>query len=781
MKIIFFILSIIMFMMTYELLNIKVRVLKSHEKVVLATIATVFNIIIFATFLAVIGYYTLANVNIITLFINIVLLVLVKKNKSLIQAEKSGILFPSFLLNIVLIAALLYMLFPTTYMMMGRDPGLYLLNGIHIAESGSIQYKSDNYLNEHYDKIDKLIELGYPGLYSDYKEEIKGSNPGDIVPQFMPVFMVASAIGYNLFGIEGLIRVNALIGILCIMIIFIFAQRCFNTATAKLAVVLMLLNPAQLWAVRTTESEILAQLFFFTAVYLGTLGLENYNKWITGMAGLLLGFSVMVRMDSYILGVGVILYFAYVILWDSERVKLAGGMVGGYLLAGGISFLYGCIYSKPYFVSHMENGTLSLIISINILCLAIVGVCWVIHRAFRQINQCNLFERLISSKKAYVFFCLIILMIIVMLYFIRPVFNNSFSGRAMIEFSWYTSFTLVVFSVYGLFKLLYTDKMSKEILRKKDIYLLFLFIGIACMGAYILRPSITPDHIWASRRWITVNIPFIIILGCFGISHIKTNVIKYSVGAFLIAFMIYQTKPFLFTKIMEGSEIQYQQLASCLEEDKLYITNNEEIASAMKYIYNKNVYMMNGIIDNSIFTDYLDDNHVIGFIGDPRSLEIYGMELELNRMENIMTEGRFLEKTIGSFPHMLYDRERDASVYDIVINASDSRNLLDEMSVVDAEYKNNEIVGSKGILFYGPYINLEEGRYSIKLTVFSEKELDLMLEIVSGENCIEKYFITEQGTLEYFFSLEQATENLEFRLINNIPSTIRCSELILNK
>ena len=119
------------------------------------------------------------------------------------------------LLVLLGVAAVLYFCFPTTYLSGGRDPGLYLINAIHIAETGSFQYASDPYMVQHYAALSGVARLDYPALYSAYEYGLT-NDVGQVVPQFLPVLPAMLAVGYDLGGIGAAVRVNGVTGLLCL-------------------------------------------------------------------------------------------------------------------------------------------------------------------------------------------------------------------------------------------------------------------------------------------------------------------------------------------------------------------------------------------------------------------------------------------------------------------------------------------------------------------------------------------------------------------------------------
>ncbi len=128
---------------------------------------------------------------------------------------------------LLLISFCLCFFFPTKYMPAGRDPGVYLINGVHIAKTGGITYESNVYLNEHYEEVKDLLKLDAPGFYSEYEYGIS-KEPGSVVTQFLHMFPSLLAVGYRVGGLEGLVRVNAFINFFALGIMYLLTKRMFG-------------------------------------------------------------------------------------------------------------------------------------------------------------------------------------------------------------------------------------------------------------------------------------------------------------------------------------------------------------------------------------------------------------------------------------------------------------------------------------------------------------------------------------------------------------------------
>ena len=233
----------------------------TRQQALLAAVLTFVGVGIKATVLACFGLYSLAALTCLTAGEVLVSVSLCRKNvgvwkgfPALFRAP-----FPRGMIVILLAAAVLYFCFPTTYLSGGRDPGLYLINAVHISETGAFQYVPDAYMAEHYAELAGVARLDYPALYSAFEYGIS-SDPGQVVPQFLPVLPSMLAVGYDLAGIAGAIRVNGITGLLCLAALYALVRPMYGPRVAVLAAALTLVNPAQLWGARITQTELLCQL-----------------------------------------------------------------------------------------------------------------------------------------------------------------------------------------------------------------------------------------------------------------------------------------------------------------------------------------------------------------------------------------------------------------------------------------------------------------------------------------------------------------------------------------
>ena len=130
--------------------------------------------------------------------------------------------------------------------------------------------------------------------------------------------------------------------------------------------------------------------------------------------------------------------------------------------------------------------------------------------------------------------------------------------------------------------------------------------------------------------------------------------------------LLKRSHTFLFQSMYDGVDQQYEQLAEQLDDDIVYITDNAQYASMLKYIYGKKVYRMHAWSDALAdgIKAYIQNHGEFYYIGSASSAakaEAYGIETALISEQSI--SGLFLERISGSFPDTLNLDQYAASIY----------------------------------------------------------------------------------------------------------------------
>ncbi|MBR5896441.1 MAG: hypothetical protein IKZ39_02355, partial [Lachnospiraceae bacterium] len=224
-----------------------------------------------------------------------------KESENKINKRKAAtdVIFVSLIIVIVSAAAFLYMVFPTYYLRGGRDYGLYIVNGVHIAKEGSIRYGYDNTLRELREVYGDEIIIKYPGFYLDTEYDENG-DLGSYNPQFLSMFPSACALAYDIWGMEGLVRVNAAISVLSLLISVFFLADIYDRKTGIIFALFWVICPAIIWNSRITESEMMAYFILFLTGVIFYKAVECNTKALYFVATVLLTLGSFNRIDNYL-------------------------------------------------------------------------------------------------------------------------------------------------------------------------------------------------------------------------------------------------------------------------------------------------------------------------------------------------------------------------------------------------------------------------------------------------------------------------------------------------
>lgn len=587
--------------------------------------------------------------------------------------------FNKILFFLIAISIIFYFLFPTEYLWARRDPALYVIKGVNIAQSGSVNFNSNEYLNENYDSIKDFTDLTYRGVYSDY--EHKNSDMfGDISVQFLDFFPASLALGYSAAGLDGLFRVNGFIGILCLLAIYYFCKYCFNRNVATIATVFMTFCPAQLWCARITQSELLYQLCWILGLYTFAVGWNNSKKGWAVLSGGIIGFIGLNRIDSYILGVGVLAVVCYCNLFIRKKAGLAMCMAISYSLAAGISFLYSYIFSYYYVMDHWNIGVLSALIYLNIFMLFMSAVTFVIGiRWGKPLDRINFMYKICESPKWRLITCCLMFLIMRLVYYARPLLQKGenvdwdFNQRAFMEFCWYTSVAIIPLLILGVYFLM----KDKE---KRRGMLLLIATGLCSLIVYIWKPSVAPDHIWASRRWVSTCIPFVFIIAAYGIDNLflikflkKTTIKVIQVFTTLVisTYLLYQCRIFIFTPMLTELQGQYEVMVGNMEDRQVYFAQMSHFASILRFVYGQDVFVIKED-STAAMAEYASKlGEPIYYIGEE---SFFDEKLSYKKLYDGKIMGLYLKQVNGKYPTELIQVGAETNIY-IVWASGDNTKL----------------------------------------------------------------------------------------------------------
>lgn len=401
-------------------------------------------------------------------------------------------------------AGVLYLAFPTETMMTGRDMGVYTAHAIHIAERGTLTVP--------YPWPPELAPLfrpafrAFPGFYA---------TPGAMTPQFGHLFPAWLAQAYAAFGIGGLYRANGVLALLSAGVLYGACRAVAGKAPATVAILFLAYNVSQLWLARITLTEILTQLLVWAGLLLLLRALDDGDVRLAGWAGLLLGVSVLVRIDALlVLPLLFLAHLAHRILADSAARRSAVwlSVYRTAVPAYALGVAYYRVFSRPYYDQHEVFITPMIWLTAAAVGALLLGMT----------PLGGLVRPLARSRAALAAVVLVVVGLSAYAYVLRPlqepkpVFSlrgtpvpgmRSHVEEALVNLGAYLSPPVVVAGIAGWLLV-----CGAAMRRGRGLHLLpVLAVCGALTAAYVRDQAIYPDHYWAIRRFVPVVIPGLVL------------------------------------------------------------------------------------------------------------------------------------------------------------------------------------------------------------------------------------------------------------------------------
>ncbi len=394
----------------------------------------------------------------------------------------------------------LSLLQPGEHLLTGRDPATYSATAGWLAETGRFQVDA---------RVgpfsDEELEFAVPGFYDERPD-------GRLSPEFFHAFPALIAVVQQIGGLPAMLGLNAVIGGLALVAVFALAFRLAGQWWAIVAVLLVGLNQVFVYFSRAPFSEPLALLFVAAGSWM-LIAAADDDTTARLLGGMVLGASVLARVDGLLL---VIPLVALVVAGGSLG-RWAAPVLRGFLWMAAFGIVEVLVVA-PWYLGKFDSQFL------------LIGVAVAVLLAYRLIpaHLRTRFQGWFRDNRAAVGAVLLGVgaAALVFGYAVRPLLGavtgvtydlapiQAAEGlavepdRTYAEFSlhwlnWYLGPTALILGLVGLGILSWraiTGRLHPPVM---------LWVGITVMvsGAYLWRPSINPDHIWAMRRFLPVVIP----------------------------------------------------------------------------------------------------------------------------------------------------------------------------------------------------------------------------------------------------------------------------------
>jgi hypothetical protein len=200
---------------------------------------------------------------------------------------------------------------PTEYLVGGRDPGVYVAAMGLIGRTGGIAYTDPTVLSIPAEDVSLFYRnpdapdftwarfAGFP---------LENPRTARVFPEFFHLFPAFGAYLFQSMGVKGALATPPIFGVLGTLGAFFVLRRLFGPAPALLGGLLLATNVVQVWFARYPVSEPVSQFLIFLGLLAFAHWEESGEAAMGGLAGLALGLTFLVRIDSVLLLAPLALY-----------------------------------------------------------------------------------------------------------------------------------------------------------------------------------------------------------------------------------------------------------------------------------------------------------------------------------------------------------------------------------------------------------------------------------------------------------------------------------------
>lgn len=502
-----------------------------------------------------------------------------------------------------------FLCFPGEWILGGQDPGVYLATGASIARSGGLlRYDPEiarmpaaarSLLLSHY--IGQWWQL--PGFYvTDFAS-------GQVTPQFLHLYPTWLALGYAAGGISGVLLLTPLFSLLGLVAGFFLVRRLFGEWPARLALVLLALNPAQVWFARQPVAESLTLLLLLGGWYLLLRAAQEPGRWdLACFAGLALGELALTKIEFLFLPVLLCLWFL-LRAWAGRPAP--NGRV--FLVACGAPTVHGILHlvfiARPYlhtFRTSLERQRLPVDLrALGALALALGVVGAVAMLLFRP-RWIRTLARLEAGgdavRRAVALFWIFLVVVF------GPVRMALSPARVQVGGEWFPNYHRLSFlrlswylSAPGL--VLGFAGVWWWIRRRLDsISFPFLLAFFFQFASYAYRTLADPYHFWMMRRYIPLVFPVCLVGVAVAIWRVRMAPLSRSVrrgGALLLVglllfLLVRADAPFASRREMAGTTKALSELAARVPDGAPLLIEHfgAALATPLRYLYGKAAYTL---------------------------------------------------------------------------------------------------------------------------------------------------------------------------------------------
>lgn len=401
---------------------------------------------------------------------------------------------------------------PFEHVLGGRDPGIYVNTGFHLARDGTLVYTDplvtsippeDRAL---FYRVDKEIPSWSHSRFQGFA--LKSPDTGRVVPHGLHLYPVWIGMASSLFQMKSGLYATPFFAMMGALGFYLAFRRLFGDEVAIWAAMFVCAFQIQIWFARFPNSEVVVQ-FLFALTLLFFYFMEEHRSRLAGLlAGLALGSTLLARVENILFLVPLGLFFGW------KRVRRELSIPELFLLLGfGSVTLQAALHDRLIswsYVSSILGRHYWRFLGEHLLLVGIGGVVGFIVLDRLAMKLPTRFTELVLSERIRLGAALSLFALAIYAYFVRPAWHGTrtapHDAEAFLRMSWYLYPMGVALAVSGAMVLLVRAKKSQAF---------FLLVGLTFSLFFFYKVRVWHDHYFAMRRFLPVILPS--LLACVAV------------------------------------------------------------------------------------------------------------------------------------------------------------------------------------------------------------------------------------------------------------------------
>jgi hypothetical protein len=576
---------------------------------------------------------------------------------------------------------------PSEYIIGGKDPGVYVNEGVQLAQRGSIAIEDplvaavpaslrDLFFPSHgRDDYYGIRFMGFP---------IQDPDTGYVVGQFPHLFPAALAVGYGIDGLTGVRRTTPLLATLGVLAVYLFAAAVFGRTAAAAAALLLALNVIEAWFGRYPNTEVMMQLMLFAGLLAVLRWQSDAIGFFAPLSGVLLGLMLFLRIDGLL---------PIIVVTGGILLATTTGQRGSWTFFAGLALPLLC--AIPYLNGPMRAYTTyprEFIANLDPWQHMAIGL-----GAFATAAALFAARQSAAIREGLLRWVPIACSVVIVAASLYALFLREPGGKL----TDYNAYALRMFAgFYVTLPIVFAAVLGYAVYARHVFWRSpTFFLVVAAFGLFFFyKLRIVPEHFWAARRFVPVLLPATLILasaaavGGRGFGSWPVRTARLLIGVVFLGLVASHyaraSAPVADYVEFAGVVPQVEELARQIRDDDLLIVESRDaggdihiVGLPLAYIYARNVLVLNSARPDRdallAFVDWARTRYArVLFLGGAGS-DLVSTGFHATHIWRDRYEVPEYESVLNGYPRGPRARKFDYAVYQLTPGPADHRLDID--------------------------------------------------------------------------------------------------------